>query len=341
MAQINPRTFADAIALGDNIYELILTNWGNRGRAQDPNNGSLRYPPIPSIPFTASNVILGGSIPLESGQSTPPVMDTLPPLQSLTAMAISPRSMVDRCIVHFSGLPNVPAQDTDPLPYPYGPFDTASGKVITVEEGFVNYGGILETEQFLAVGAPLIGQLPGPISIRAHPYAWFQDDYFAVDPAGTDTFGTALNTLSNTTGPGFFTPPELRILLYFNGRAALPPMKRAPFQISTDLLALYPFAGAIPPVVVPIMGRRRVTITSRNTNGFPVTLYVRGAYNENWSGPLSTTNTSTIEADLTAPVVVAANGSAVVDLDHPGVPFLTLMANGGLGGLSINVAAFD
>ena len=35
MAQINPRTFADAVRLGDNMYELILTNWGNRGARLD------------------------------------------------------------------------------------------------------------------------------------------------------------------------------------------------------------------------------------------------------------------------------------------------------------------
>lgn len=340
MAQINPRTFADAIALGDGVYELILTNWGNLGVAQDRDHGSIRYPPIASIPFTSSGIIPGGAIPIEGD-------DLLPPLSSLSAIAIAPRSDLDRCILHFAGLPNVPAEKTTRPGGngggPYGPFDSSSGKVITVDQGFVNYGGVLETEQFLSVGAPLIGSIQGPISVRADPYAWFTDSYRPVDPAGMQTFGTALNSLATTTGPGFFVAPQLRLLLYFNGKGALPPPRRAPAHFVTALFDFYPFAGAVPPQVYPIMGRRRVTITARNTEAFAVTLYVRGVFSRQ-NAPFSSVQTNAVEADLVAPISIPANGSAVVSLDHPGVPFLTLMAGlpgGGLGLLDVSVDCFD
>src|SRR5512143_1109016 len=119
MAQINPRTFADAIQLADNIYELILTNWGNRGLQQDQNNGSISYPPVKSLP--------NGSIPIIGDF-------TLPLIPSLTAIAIAPRSTVDRCIINYTSLPQADPTLT---------ITATTPGTSPIDEGFVNQGNLL------------------------------------------------------------------------------------------------------------------------------------------------------------------------------------------------------
>jgi hypothetical protein len=239
MAQINPRTFADAKQLGDNVYELILTNWGNRGLAQDSNNGSISYPPVKNVPGFLPNTT---AIPI-LGEFT------LPPIPSLAAIAIAPRSDLDRCILNFASLPQTaPELSVDPG--------------FSIEEGFVDRGGILQTEQILAVSAPLIGQLLGPIIIRAHSAHWFGDTYILSDGLGTSKpFGTALNQIVNLVNPDrpLWTNPQLRLLLYLNGRAALPPTIRAPFHAQR----VWIFSGATEELmmVVPVMGRKYVRVT--------------------------------------------------------------------------------
>src|SRR5262249_16156394 len=136
MPQINPRTFADAIQLGDGIYELILTNWGNRGQAQDRDNGSIIFPPVANIPLAGTIP----PVPFKDGVPNPLVRGLPPP--SVYAIGISPRSDVDRCILQFNQ-PQVTTQTT-----------IVNNMVETVEDpNVIKNGGILETEQRLVVGA--------------------------------------------------------------------------------------------------------------------------------------------------------------------------------------------
>lgn len=335
MAQINPRTFADAKQLGDNIYELILTNWGNRGRLQDPNNGSIQYPPVKNIPNTSTGFLPGGAIPI--------VADfLLPPIPSLFAIAIAPRSDVDECILNFPSLPQVPAVDTSCTPGAGGVFDAGTSKSISIPQGFVNYGGILETEQVLSIHAPLIGQQNGPILIRATRNSYFDDSYRPLDPAGMNTFGTQLNVLPNVVGGGFFKTPELRLLLYLTSKGTLPPPRRAPFYDLGSLIPFYPLAGGIPPVVYPCMGRRVIRILARNDQGVPVTLHADGVFQFGGNN-FGSSITWGGEAAPLGSVVVPANSGAVLLIDQPGAPFLALTATGGgLGsGLDYQISMFD
>ena len=335
MAQINPRSFADAKQLGDATYELILTNWGNFGRARDPNNGSEQYPPIKSLPAPTPP----GPLALPNG-AIPIVGEwLLPPLPSVFAIAIAPRSDLDRCILNFPSMPQFPAVDTPP---PYGPFGL-TGKSITIEQGFVNYGGILETEQFLSVGAPLIGPVNGPIIVRAHPFAWFKDGYEPLNPAGTQRFGTLLNEDFNTSGViSNFQVPELRLLLYLTSKSGLPPQKRAPLHQAFAIPPIYPAAGLVGPWVVPIMGRKKVVISARSSSAGPVTLNAGGVFNTAFAN-FGSTATFSAEEVLLGTATIAANASGVITIDQPGCPFLTLTASG--GGLfdffEISVDAFD
>jgi hypothetical protein len=335
MTQINPRSFADAKQLGDSTYELILTNWGNFGSARDPNNASEQYPPIKSTPAPTPP----GPLALPNG-AIPIVGEwLLPPLPSVFAIAIAPRSDLDRCILNFPALPQFPAVDT---PEPYGPRGL-TGKSITIAEGFVNYGGILETEQFLSVNAPLIGQINGPILVRAHTFAWFKDGYTPLDPAGTQRFGTALNEPFSTSGViSNFQVPELRLLLYLTSKSGLPPQKRAPLHRTFNITPIYPAAGIVGPWVVPIMGRRHVVISARSTSAGPVTVNAGGVMNSEFTNFGSTADFSMDEVPL-GTVTIAANGGGVITIDNPGCPFLTVQASGGglFDFMTVNVDAFD
>lgn len=296
MTQINPRTFADAIQLADNVYELILTNWGNRGLMQDQFNGSISYPPVKTLP--------GGGVPILGDF-------TLPPIPSLAAIAISPRSLVDRCIVNFASLPQAPESLT-----PGGN---------SIDRGFVQQGGILETEQILSIHAPLIGQQPGPIVIRAHADSYFSDTYIPIANNLTPVmpFGTALPT--NVGGGLIWLNPELRLLLYMNGRGALPPTYRAPllFRVSN-----YTFTSNNEELiaVVPVAGRRYVRVQYK-TGGIDVTLNITGVqWNGQPSGGTGLVTNRNFEFPLAGPIAIAGTGSVSVEIDNPGVTFLLVKA---------------
>jgi hypothetical protein len=292
MAQINPRTFADAIQLADNVYELILTNWGNRGLAQDPNNGSISYPPVES----QSN----GSIPIIGTFK-------LPLIPSLTAIAIAPRSTVDRCVINYTTLPQTPMSDKIP-------------------DGFVNNGKMLETEQLLSIHAPLIGQQPGPILIRAHETSYFSDSYVPVGNIVTATkpFGTALPLTIG--GSPIWTNPELRLLLYLNGKAALPPHRRAPFHFASpgytfttanteDLLAVVPFAG------------RRYARVNFKCGAGDIVLNLTGVqWNGQPAGPPTWVLKRNFEYPLAGPINLVGPESTSQIIENPGVSFLLVKA---------------
>jgi hypothetical protein len=338
MAQINPRTFADAKQLADGVYELILTNWGNRGQAQDPDNGSISYPPVKNLPGTSTAFLPKGAIPIVPSNGD----FLLPPIPSLSGIAIAPRSDVDKCILNFPALPQQPAENTQTAVGQGGTLDGATGKSITIPQGFVNYGGELETEQELSVHAPLIGQLNGPILIRAHWTSYFDDSYTPIEPGGTSKFGTQLNALPNNAGPGFFKTPELRLLLYLTSSGVLPPRERAPYYDAGVLKPFYP-AGGAPPIVYPCMGRRAIRVNARNFNNVPVRLRVEGVWPKeraNFGSSIAYIGNTT-ELEL---ITIPAAGSGTLKIDYPGTPFLTLTAlDGPIFGSSIHyqIAMFD
>jgi hypothetical protein len=327
MAQINPRTFSDAKQLGDNIYELILTNWGNRGLAQDADNGSISYPPVKSIPKT----------PPFTGTTIPIIGEfTLPPIPSLSAIAIAPRSDLDRCILNFSSLPQTPPQQVPPF--------------VNISEGFVENGGILDTEQVLSVHAPLIGQLVGPIVIRAYPAHWFGDTYILSDGGTTKRpFGTAIdpardvsNGLANPGRP-LWTNPQLRLLLYLNGRGALPPPVRAPFHLER----VHIFTTAVEELllVVPIMGRKFVRIAYRAAFS-DVDIKISGTFHTQFRpGVLGDIDAQDWEVPLFSDTVLGNEGKTFTcncELTHTNLSYLLIKAKAGVLQLGrFTVDAYD
>lgn len=325
--QINPRTIAEAIKGGDTIYELVLTNWGNCGVLKDANAGSLQYPAV--------KLNANGSIPLGVPFDTNAF--TLPTIPGLAAIAISPRSNVDRAVVRYQTLPPVAAT------FQNLPLTSTVGLTMPceIDQGFFNKGGVLQSETQIAVGAPLIGVQPGPIVIRADSSGWFTDQFRPLG-GGSLPFGT---TLGAVTSLGYNAPvwvnPELRVLLYFQGAVALPPQLRAPFHLMFH---------ATPPTesglirVVPVMGRRHAKVTVRNRTA--------GDANVRISGIVTTVTAASntppfgapdcVEVALTASTAVTANQSATFAYDHPNVAFLMIYADQAApAGMDFSIDAFD
>ena len=313
MTQINPRTVAVSAGNSDNSYELILTNWGNRGQKQDKDNGSIQYPPVKTL----SN----GAIPIVPDNSK----FIIQPLPSLAAIAIAPRSSIDRCILHL-----IPQEQAQPGVSQVPP--TSS-----INQGFVNQGGILETEQILSTHTPLIGQLSGPIIIRAHPAHYFGDTYI---PSGTVTpaaFGTAIPT---NNGNPVWINPELRLLLFLTGRGALPPTQRAPLYIPVN----YTFTGNTEELiaVAPVMGRRHIRVEYRaDTGGASVRLTGTFHITTPAAGPTWATHQD-FEVPLVSATALAANAAAQFVVDNPGISYLLIKSTAPTAELAhVIVEAFD
>lgn len=305
--QIFSRSIAQAIQLSETIYELILTNWGNRGVKQDPNNGSILFPATPSN--------ANGSIPLH-GQ------DPAFSVPSLSGIAVSPRSGVDRCIIRYGTRQVEPQQSQLP-------------PTSTVNNGFVNQGGILETEQIVSIHSHLIGPQIGPIFVRAHPSSWFGDTY-QLSGGGSGAFGTALPSTSN------WNPPELRLLLYLASSRAFPPNIRAPYYYET----IYTFTAATEQIVavVPIGGRRRVKVAVKAGNTASIAVRLTGTFHTLQpllgSSPFATQNDQ--EVELLDSSTVDANQGILLSVDDPEVSFLLIKATTSIGQtMALNVSATD
>jgi hypothetical protein len=210
----------------------------------------------------------------------------------------------------------------------------------TIEQGFINKGGILETEQILSNDSPLIGQQPGPMIIRAHTFGWFTDKYDPVsgsDPAQT-SFGPGMAAFGSSSTGGTWVTPELRLLLYLTGNAALPPQRRAPYHLSFGAAPGFPGAGLDEVLkVVPIMGRRRVRVTLRTLGPNPDRKFrLTGMFSfedpNNNAPPPTPANfvfISMPEVELAAEVAIPPDSSHVFELDQPGVPFLAVRGHSG------------
>jgi len=316
--QLNPRTVSQAVKFGSSIYELILSNWGNRGSGQDPTNGSIQFPPEQS----QSN----GNIPI-IGQLIGI------PIQTLFAISIAPRSDWDRCILRTAS-DQQPQQLLPPA---------------NQQAGFINQGSILETEQVLGVHDPLIGQLQGPTIVRANQSGWYSDTYVPAGQAATTLpFGTALgNPPPGSTGGPIWYNPELRLFLYLTAQAPLPPSHRAPFHHEYS----YVFATAGTQQltkVVPMMGRSHVRVSMHAHGSGMITPVLTGTFHETVLTSTSPTVTVT-EANYEVPLVTgtalnsATEGGVVLAVDHPGVSYLLVNATGTVIGdvLHVSIDAFD
>jgi hypothetical protein len=305
MALLSPLTPAESIGAGDLVYELILSNWGNWGAKRDPGIGSVQYP---------SASFVGVEIPVEVGAQA---------LGSVFALAIAQRSDVDRCIVRY---------DTH-----------RSQSLPRGQPRFLNNGGIFQSETKISVASPFIGQLAGPIVIRADPAHWFADNYVPANvatPSPLPPFGTAL-------GPSFINP-ELRLLLYLSSKVFLPPPARVPFYNEF----VRPFTATETGVevltrVVPVMGRMRTRVTFVVSGGVGPGSNVDVRVTGTFTGVAPSTpatnpipNVTVHELPLAGPTTIDASvaGTATFEIDHPQVSFLLLKATPSVAGVTLRAA---
>jgi hypothetical protein len=257
MANINPLTLTSAVQVGAGIYELILTNWGNLGTAAEPNNGSIIYPSLP-----------GNQVTLAITQNLSAY--SFPPPQGMYALAIAPRSDIDRCIINYISQPQAAPSLTVPPPLPGSTFAT----------GFVQNGGILETEQVLSINSPLIGQQVGPLVIRAHPSTFFGDTYVQTTTGSSLAFGTNSGVFLGgfpfpPAAKNIFQIPQLRLLMYTSSKAPLPPTIRAP--------AIWGFSEDVSGNtteklirILPISGRTQIVVSVQSVSGTSFTVRLTG-----------------------------------------------------------------
>ncbi len=137
---------------GEEIWELILSNWGHRGAG-----GCLSLdPPVPpgcDDPYALVYPAVVGD----------------QPLSTVTGLAIAPMSEVDRCLVSYN---------INPL---------TTGPVFSY-----NAGEIGLSDQILSVDRPLLYQLNGPLVIRALENQWWTNTYLPDGSNTPATFGTDL-----------------------------------------------------------------------------------------------------------------------------------------------------
>jgi hypothetical protein len=303
MSLLSPQTQDEARNAGTLVYELILSNWGNWGEKRDPQNGSIQFPPASFD---------GISIPIGTEG-----------LSGVYGVAISPRSDVDRCILQYNTNKKPSLPKSDPR--------------------FLNNGGILDAETKVAVGTAYIGQLMGPIIVRADPAHWFADTYIPANiatPAPPPAFGTALGET--------FVAPALRLVLNLSSATAFPPGRRSPLFIEFA----YPFDDTevgteVLLRVIPIMGRRHVRATfvaSGGTGpGSDVEVLATGTFPAITAGAPPANPVPDVAAHefpLDGPVTVDAdsNGTASFQINHPQASFLLLKATPSVAGVTLNVA---
>lgn len=276
----------DAGKLGEEVYELILTGWGNLGAAGgQPAN--KRYP------ASASDQ----------------------PIGTVTGIAISPRSQVDRARILYNSNP---------------------GRVIDTPSTSVDI--VATTEQEVSIDRPWAGQLDGPLTILACQETCYNDQYLPAGAAAA-TFGTALP---------IFIAPELRLLLWLRGAPAQP-TRRAPLLYAA---APFPTGGAGVQAeqlvgVVNVQGRRHIRIMTRgNTVGAGSSATTRfGGVASAVVAAGGPATLQSVECELVAANALDPNEAACVTLDHPQIQFLTIyMARAGAGstgGAFVYIEALD
>lgn len=138
---------------GEEIWELILTNWGHHG----PGGCLSLDPPIPRGACADPYALV---YPAVVGDQ---------PLSTVTGLAIAPLSEVDRCLVSYN---------INPLTGP--------------EVASYNTGAIGLSDQILSVDRPLLYQLNGPLVIRALENQWWTNTYLPDGSVTPAAFGTDL-----------------------------------------------------------------------------------------------------------------------------------------------------
>lgn len=268
----SPFTIEDAAARGHDVWELLVDEWGDLGHPST-DGSSKSFPPVvpgtvlpPAQAMTSQQGPAGtpGGPSVVSGQSRA--------LPAPAAIAIGPRSTVDRCWVLWDIQKVLP--NNTPWDY-YRRLSVGAPLMFTQPANrwgvSVNPNTLVST----AGGAVTIyPEMPSQIdandsagnSYARQYYDWLQGTTFGAFYRKADgtisTFGSGVVT---TGGAQTWIPPILHLYFYLKAPTAAPPAKRFPLSLNFGTFLDDETETLIGQA--PVFGRRTITVEF-NAAGF-------------------------------------------------------------------------
>lgn len=326
----------DALASSQDVYEVQFPDWGVRT--------------VPAGP-TAVN---------PNFQFPPPRITAIP--ASLAAIAIGPRSTIDRCWVSWDRQKLVAA-----IP---GGFESSGvvkesrlrplsvGQPLTFAQAGQN--GILPSTDPVVPftpnpnNSPLAAMHQGFLYVfpkdSTPPYTSDTDQANAnaimIDPSATtilpakyaDSIGDVWNFSAANGGEELFMTPYLELLLYLRPPTLAPPTKRFPLLV--DFEGQVTTLNAFQPVAfIPIFGRKHVAVGMRNTtHAGDFRLGLLRSVREN----VTLASSPPFEVPAGSALAVPQNNSIEFEFQNPCADYLIVYAQvAAASTIQINLAAYD
>lgn len=231
----NQISLADAIALRLEVWEVLITNWGDTG-AFSPDDHVVTFPILDDTHFPQS-------------------------LQTVYGVAIGPRSTVDRCWLAYDRQKNVTSL------YPYFRPITVGVPLMFSQPAKIGQVVALPTTYPVTDVPSLViynGQIPYSITAENEARGRIQYhegiDYTHWDGQSGDPY-----TLGAHDGPTpatrLWVPPVLHLYFYLKPPIAAPPMKRIPLY--SDFAHTFDTDPGGPQVMglYPTFGRKSISVT--------------------------------------------------------------------------------
>lgn len=275
---------SDAKRRGFDIWEVWLSNWGNVGAGADGN--SIFFPNSATNP----GISLGG----------------------VYGIAIAPQSTVDRALITWASGNPYSAVISDQKDYYTTPVSVREPISWTMPGGKTPFTPFTPEELVTISTIPLGGSGSQLYAGFSNPVV-FGDTYFPAGNAVAQTWGVGL-------GASVWTQPQLRLLLWLKPPTTGLPLSRAPFYLQ---FIMNPVSSATETLfkVIPLQGRRKVSVRIRNTAASgPVNIRLGSVVNE------SAFNRG-IEATLATAAGVTATTPFYATINDQEIGFLTVYAS--------------
>jgi hypothetical protein len=293
---VPPFSLSTAVALGQDVYEVLIDDWGDDGGVPTNYDSRLWPPPINGI--------------VQPGLEA-----------SLAAMMIGPRSTVDRCLVTY----NLQAPKTIPVE---GPNPTDRVRRLSVDSPLLftqaaNPGQrpdltlsgspapVISNQQVTQELSVWAGPLEGAISFYGGPVdgTYIPTTYVPVTGGGTKPFGSS--------GLAGYEAPLLHLYLFLKPPIAFPPASRAPmFRKGAPSGAALQVAGVeVTVAAIPVYGRRTIEVA--------MSMNVSASFRVSSLRALST-GTNNQEVNEATSGVVAANAAVNFRINGANADYLLL-----------------
>jgi len=274
----------DAKRRGFDVWELWLSNWGNKGAGADGN--SIAFPTSATNP----GISLGG----------------------VYAISVAPQSTVDRALITWASGNPYSSVVSDQGDYYSTPISVREPISWTMPGGKTPLTPFSPVELVTVSTAPITGS-PSQLYASFPDTCTFGDTYFPAGVAAAQTWGVGL-------GGNIWTQPQLRLLLWLKPPTTGLPTARAPFDF---FFVMNPVSAAAETLfkVIPLQGRRKVSIRIRNTAASgPVNIRIGSVVNTNAFN-------QGIEATLATAAGVTATTPFYATINDQEIGFMTIYAS--------------